>query len=266
MDKTATKILFSFDKFVNSEEVIQAAVAVARKSMASLEYIMTDESESIGSGSGDDVTREFQLKHGVQLEISTYPGTFWKALAKAAEKLAATLVVVGSQPAKAGLLGGGMTSKVDGFTCSILYFNEKTKWQVPNDILMPLDSNSETRQKFFPVSHWAKLFYANVEVIGLKKSEKGDDAKMSHIYTIQGHNYMVENGIRTKTTEMEPTVDIVAALLKHSETFRSKWMSVLSNAEGVFRVSAFQKVCEEATCPLLIVPYHEPIGLGGSGY
>ena len=54
MDKTATKILFSFDKFVNSEEVIQAGVAVARKSMASLEYIMTDESGSIGSGSGDD--------------------------------------------------------------------------------------------------------------------------------------------------------------------------------------------------------------------
>jgi hypothetical protein len=65
---------------------------------------------------------------------------------------------------------------------------------------------------------------------------------------------------------MEPTLDIVASLLKHSETFRSKWMSVLSNAEGAFRISAFQKVCEEATFPLLIVPYHEPIGMGGSGY
>lgn len=266
MDKTATKILFSFDKFVNSEEVIQAAVAVARKSNASLEYIMTDESGSIESGSGDDVIRDFKLKHGVQLEVSKYPGTFWRALAKAAEKLVATLVVAGSQPAKSGLLGGGMTSKVDGFTCSVLYLNDKTKWVAPTDILMPLDSNSETRQKFFPVSHWAKLFYANVEVIGLKKSDKGDDAKMSHIYTIQGHNYMVEKGIRTKTTEMEATPDIVAALLKHSESYKSKWMSVLSNAEGVFRISAFQKVCEDATCPLLIVPYHEPVGLGGSGY
>lgn len=265
MDKTDTKILFSFDKFVNSEEVIQAAVAVARKSMASLEYIMTDESGALGSGGGD-VIGDFKLKHGVQLEISTYPGTFWKALAKAAEKLAATIVVAGSQPAKAGLLGGGMTSKVDAFTCSILYLNEKAKWQIPNDILMPLDTSSETRQKFFHVSHWAKLFYANVEVIGLKKSDKGEDAKMSHIYTIQGHNYMVEKGIRTSTTEMEPTLDIVASLLKHSETFRSKWMSVLSNAEGAFRISAFQKVCEEATFPLLIVPYHEPIGMGGSGY
>ena len=266
MDKTTTKILFSFDKFVNSEEVIQAAVAVARKSNASLEYVMTDESGAIGSGSGDDVKSDFKLKHGVQLEISNYPGAFWKALAKAAENLAATLVVVGSQPAKPGLLGGGMTAKMDGFTCSILYLNDKTKWVVPTDILMPLDSNSETRQKFFPVSHWAKLFYTNVEVVGLKKSEKGEDSKMSHIYTIQGYNYMIEKGIRVKSTELEASTDIVNALLTHSEAFRNKWMAVLSNAEGIFKISAFQKVCEEATFPLLIVPYHEPIGLGGSGY
>lgn len=266
MDKTTTKILFSIDKFVNSEEVLQAAVAVAKRSFVSLEYILTDESISLGNESDADVKRNFKSKHGVELEISKESGTFWKALSKASEKHSATLVVAGAQVAKAGLLGGGMTSKVSGFDCPVLYLNASSKWQSPNDILMPLDGNSETRQKFFPVAHWAKIFYANVNVLGVKRSNTGDDAKMSHIYAIQGHNYMVERGLRTTVTEMDANSDIVSVCLKHAESFRNKWMSVLNNGDGILRVSAFQKVCEEANFPLLIVPYKEPVGLGGSGY
>jgi len=265
MDKTTTKILFSIDKFVNSEEVLQAAVAVAKRSMVSLEYIMTDESFSLGNDS-DDVKRNFKSKYGVELGILNESGTFWKALTKASEKHAATLVVVGAQVTKASLLGGGMTSKVAGFSCPVLYLNASSKWETPNDMLMPLDGNSETRQKFFPVAHWAKIFYSNVNVVGVKRSNGGDEAKMSHIYAIQGHNYMVEKGLRTTVTELEANPDIVGICLKHAENFRSKWMSVLNNADGILRVSAFQKICEEATFPLLIVSYKEPVGLGGSGY
>ena len=90
MDKTATKILFSFDKTVNSEETLQAAVAIARKSNSSLHYILTEESALLGSGSEEDVVKDFKLKHGVQLEISKFPGNFWKGLAQAVEKLKAT--------------------------------------------------------------------------------------------------------------------------------------------------------------------------------
>jgi hypothetical protein len=82
MDKTATKILFSFDKTVNSEETLQAAVAIARKSNSSLHYILTEESASLGSGSEEDVVKDFKLKPGVQLEISNFPGNFWNSSSK----------------------------------------------------------------------------------------------------------------------------------------------------------------------------------------
>ncbi len=266
MDKTTTKILFSIDKFVNAEEVLQAAVAVAKRSMVALEYVQTDDSISLGSGHQDDVKREFKSKHGVELGITIEPGGFWKSLTKAAEKLGATLVVIGAQAVKSGLLGGGMTSKVSGFDCPVLYLNSNSTWQTPNDIIMPVDWNSETRQKFSPVAHWAKVFYSNVHVIGVKRTEGGEEAKMSHIYAIQGHNHMVEKGLRPKIEELEANSDIVATCMNYTNTCRSKWLSVLNTSEGILRVSAFQKVCEEATFPLLIVPYREPVGLGGSGY
>ena len=266
MDKTATKILFSFDKTVNSEETLQAAVAIARKSNSSLHYILTEESASLGSGSEEDVVKDFKLKHGVQLEISNFPGNFWKGLSTAVEKLKATFVVVGAIPAKAGLLGGGMSAKIDKLDCNMLFLNPNTKWQTPVDLVVPVDSSSETRQKFSPASHWAKLFYSNVTVLEVKKSDKGEDAKMSRVYAIQGNNYMVEKGLRTKVEDLGVTPDVVSAVLAHANNLRSKWITVMGNSEGMLRVSAIQKICEEATCPLLVIPYREPIGLGGSGY
>jgi nucleotide-binding universal stress UspA family protein len=266
MDKTATKILFSFDKTVNSEETLQAAVAIARKSNSSLHYILTEESALLGSGSEEDVVKDFKLKHGVQLEISKFPGNFWKGLAQAVEKLKATFVVVGATPAKAGLLGGGMSAKVDKLDCNMLFLNQNAKWQTPVDLVVPVDSSSETRQKFSPASHWAKLFYSNVTVLEVKKSDKGDDAKMSHVFAIQGNNYMVEKGLRTKVVELGVNAEVVSAVIEHTNNLRSKWITVMGNSEGILRVSAIQKICEDATCPLLIVPYREPIGLGGSGY
>jgi len=266
MDKTATKILFSFDKTVNSEETLQAAVAIARKSNSSLHYILTEESASLGSGSEEDVVKDFKLKHGVQLEISNFPGNFWKGLSTAAEKLKATLIVIGASPAKEGLLGGAMSAKIDKLDCNMLYLNPNTKWQTPIDLVVPVDSSSETRQKFSPASHWGKLFYSNVTILEVKKSDKGDDARMPHVYAIQGNNYMVEKGLRTKVVDLGVTTEVVKSILDQSKDLRSKWITVMGNREGMLRVSAIQTICENATCPLLVIPYREPIGMGGSGY
>ena len=266
MDKTATKILFSIDKTVNSEETLQAAIAIARKSRCSLHYIVTDESASLGSGSVDAVAKDFKLKHGVDLEILNFSGNFWKGLSTAVEKLGATFCVVGAVPVKPGLLGGGMSSKIEKLDCTMLYLNQNAKWQTPIDMVVPVDSSSETRQKFFPVSYWAKLFYSNVMVLEIKKSDKGEDAKMSHVYAIQGNNYMVEKGLRTKIVEVEVTDNLVGSVLGEANKLRSRWISVMGNSEGLLRAGAIQTTCEEAICPLLVVPYREPVGLGGSGY
>jgi hypothetical protein len=227
---------------------------------------LTEESASLESGSEEDVVKSFKLKHGVQLEISNFPGNFWKGLSSAVEKLKATFIVVGASPAKAGLLGGGMSAKIDKLDCNMLFLNPTTKWQTPIDLVVPVDSSSETRQKFSPASHWAKLFYANVTILEVKKSDKGEDAKMSHVYAIQGNNYMVEKGLRTKVVDLGVTTEVVKSILNHSKDLQSKWITVMGNSEGMLRVSAIQTICEAATCPLLLVPYREPIGLGGSGY
>lgn len=267
MDQTTTKILFSFDKTVNSEEILQAAVAIARKSNSSLHYILTEESASLGSGREEDVVKDFKMKHGVQLEISNFPGNFWKGLSIAVDNLKATLVVAGAVPAKAGILGGGMSAKIDKLYCNMLYLNPNAKWQTPIDLVVPVDSNSETRQKFFAASYWAKLYYSNVTILGIPKSDKGDDAKLGHVYAIQGNNYMIEKGLKTKLVDLGATTDVIKSIIDHTKDLRSKWITVMgNNSEGILRVSAIQTICEDATCPLLVIPYREPIGMGGSGY
>lgn len=89
---------------------------------------------------------------------------------------------------------------------------------------------------------------------------------MPHVYAIQANNYMVEKGLRTKVVNLGVTTEVVKSILDQSKDLRSKWITVMGNREGMLRVSAIQTICENTTCPLLVIPYREPIGMGGSGY
>jgi len=266
MDKKTTRILFSIDKHVSSEHTLEAAVYISKKSNLSLTYVQTSDSFDITNGQNiSDYQSEFKRKYFKDLEYIKHDGPFWKTLAKVADDQDCNMVVVGANVVKSGFLGGGMASTVDPFKSALLYLNATTQWVAPRTIVMPLDGQSETRQKFYRVSEWAQITKSNVHVLGVSSPSDKEDIRYVHAYSLQGQAYMEERKIKTSIEEVA-SKDCAEIIIQRSQGLTPCWISAVSNTEGVFKTSAFQKVCEKSTSPILIMPFKEISGMGGVGY
>jgi len=266
MDKKTTRILFSIDKKVASQDALAAAIYLSKKSNLSLTYVETSDSWDITNG--QDLLgfqTEFKRKNFKDLEYIKQEGPFWKTLAKVAQEQDCNMVVAGAEVVKSGLFGGGMSDTVDAFNSAILYLNNNTKWIEPKVILMPLDGNSETRQKFYRVSEWAQITRSKIHVLGVSHPSDKEDERYVHTYSLQGQTYMEERKIKT-TLEEVSSKDCASVILERAQSIDPCWVSAVSNTEGVFKTSAFQKVCEKSNVPVLIMPFKEISGMGGVGY
>lgn len=266
MDKKTTRILFSIDKNVQLEHAMNAALYISKKANLSLTYVQTSDSLNLlGNMDMDSFKADFKRTHLKDIEYLKSEGPLWKTLAQVADKQDCNMVVVGANSVKAGFLGGGMSPTVNAFKGTLLFLNATTKWENPNTILMPLDGQSETRQKFYCVSEWAQITRSAVHVYGVSSPSDKEDTRYVHAYTLQGMNYLEERKIKT-TMEEVPAKDAAQSILERSQQLGPCWISAVSNSEGVFKTSAFQKVCEKSEVPVLIMPYKEISGMGGVGY
>lgn len=266
MDKKTTSIFFSIDKNVsNSEESIKAAVSLSKKCTCELTYVLTSESLDILGANHEEGARNFKLRYFTDVkQVKTDQG-LWKGLAEESQKYDCNLVVLGAPPIKSSLFGGGMAGAVSRFDAAIVFIGDKSTWSEPKSILMPLDSQSETRQKFFRVSEIARMYRSTVNVLGVAQSNDSEEKTYVHTYSFQGKNYMEERKIRAELKEVT-SKNCAETVLEESDAMSSNWISAVSNTEGAFKTSSFQKVAESASVPVLIMPFKEISGAGGVGY
>jgi hypothetical protein len=150
----------------------------------------------------------------------------------------------------------------------MIFFNHQTKWVEPRNILMLLDSNSESRQKFYRVSVLAKMFGAKVTVFSLSSSKDAETVKYLYAYSGQGFNYMIQKGI--PSTELDPKegVEMVSTVLDELGKIRDCWVSSMNETDGggFMKAGPFQQYCAQFQVPLMACAVQEIVGSGGSGY
>jgi hypothetical protein len=253
MDEKNTSILFTIDKNYQLEPALTAVKSLARKTHAKITYVQTDDSLAVEGQSG-------------VFEVMRIASTLWKGLAKVAEEKGVKMVLISAPYQKGGLLGGGMSAVVKSFDkCRIVYLNQNQNWVEPRNMLLPIDGNSETRQKLFATSDWSKSYFSLVTVLGVSNPKDKEDQKYSHMYALQAKIYMEERKINVKLEEVQ-NKNCAEAVLAKSNDLPNCWIAAVSNSDGAFKTSAFQAVCEQAKVPILISPYQEVVGTGSVGY
>lgn len=253
MDEKNTSILFTIDKNYQLEPALTAAKSLARKSQGKLMYVQTDESLALDPQAG-------------VFEVIRTSGTLWKSMAKVTQEQGVKMALVSAPTQKGGLLGGGMAACVRGFDkCRVVFLNHNQNWVEPRNILLPIDGNSETRQKLFATSDWAKNYLSVVNVLGISSPKDKEDQKYVHMYSLQAKIYMEERNIKVNLEEVQNKSCSDAVTEKLSQ-LSNTWVAVVSNLDGAFKTSAFQQVCESANAPILISPYQEVVGTGSVGY
>jgi hypothetical protein len=264
MEETTTKILFTSDSTQNQQTICDAIFSVARRFKGELIWLQNAANAGITQALVDDLKKRVYR----DLTILEKSGEFWSTSAKTANDINAEMTFVFAEPKVPGLLGGGMAACVSKFKNPMIYFNHQTKWVEPRNILMLLDSNSESRQKFYRVSVLAKMFGCRVHVLSLSSAKDNETVKYLYAYSGQGFNYMIQKGI--PSTELDPKegVEMVSTVLDELGKIRDCWVSSMNETDGggFMKAGPFQQYCAQFQVPLMACAVQEIVGSGGSGY
>ena len=264
MEETTTKILFTSDSTQNQQTICDAIFSVAHRFKGELIWLQNAANAGIAQALVDDLKKRAYR----DLTILEKSGEFWSTSAKSANDINAEMTFVFAAPKVPGLMGGGMAACVSKFNNPMIYFNPESKWVEPRNILMLLDSNSESRQKFYRVSVLAKMFGAKVTVFSLSSSKDAETVKYLFAYSGQAFDYMVKKGIPVVELDPKEGVDMVSTVLEEVEKIRDCWVSSMNETDGggFMKAGPFQQYCVQLRVPLMACAVQEIVGSGGSGY
>ncbi len=263
MEETTTKILFTSDSTQNQQTICDAILSVARRFKGELIWLQNAANAGITQALVDDLKKRAHR----DLTISEKLGEFWSSTSKSANDSRVEMTFVFAAPKVPGFMGGGMAACVSKFQNPLIYFNPSTPWVEPRNVLMLLDSHSDSRQKFYRVSVLAKMFGAKVHVLSLSSDKDNETVRYLNAYSGQGFDYMIKKGIPTNELDPKEGVDMVSTVLEEVGKIQDCWVSSMNVTDGVgfMKSGPFQYYCAQLQVPLMACAVQEIVGSGGSG-
>jgi len=264
MEETATKILFTSDSTQHQKTLGDALVSVARRFKGDLLWLETAENAGLTNALVDDLKKRAYR----DLTIVKKSGEFWSTTAKASKEFKVEMTVIAAPSKSGSMLGGGMSGCISKFETPVIYLNPTADWVEPKNILMLLDSTSESRQKFYRVSRLAKAFFAKVHVFALSNKKDNETVRYLNAYSTQAFDYMVKHGVSVTELDVAAGVDMREAIFSAMSGINDCWVASMNETDGsgFMKTSPFQHLCNDSKGPLMACAVQEVVGMGGSGY
>ncbi|MFZ9570973.1 MAG: hypothetical protein ACO3AR_01580 [Bacteroidia bacterium] len=264
MEETATKILFTSDSTQHQKTLGDALVSVARRFKGDLLWLETAENAGLTNALVDDLKKRAYR----DLTIVKKSGEFWSTTAKASKEFKVEMTVIAAASKSGSMLGGGMSGCISKFETPVIYLNPTADWVEPKNILMLLDSTSESRQKFYRVSRLAKAFFAKVHVFALSNKKDNETVRYLNAYSTQAFDYMVKHGVSVTELDVAAGVDMKEAIFSAMSGINDCWVASMNETDGsgFMKTSPFQHLCNDSKGPLMACAVQEVVGMGGSGY
>lgn len=214
------KIIVGVDFSKGSDLATELAIDIAKHFNDSLQFVGVNEGklseEKLWEEIHNHETQHIQDLNGLTLEYLPKTGEITDAICEQAKKEKASLVIVGSN-VTAGLqkrlLGQGTYSIIDKSLSPVLCLREDFDYHSDfKDILLPIDSSDESRQKVPMAIRFAKAYGSTIHVLGVNKTSVEEGRAIVKNYATQTKNYIEKLGI-TCTLEIKDVVDSVSATI-----------------------------------------------------
>lgn len=117
----------------------------------------------------DELIAELNQKYGIKAYKKFMNGTVYVQALHYAKEISATLICMGTHGTKGveNFIGGSNTFRVVNHAkCPVLSLHAESGSKGINDIILPLDSSRDTREKVDDAIYMAKLFNSTIHVVG----------------------------------------------------------------------------------------------------
>lgn len=219
-----------------------------------LKAMVTEELEGLSD--------KFSDKYGVKCDIEIREGSVSKEIIETAKEVKADLIVMGTHGVSGFeefFMGSNAYRVVTSSSIPVLTVQEKATKMGFENIVLPIDSSSHTRDKVAQAVTIAEAFNSKIHIAALIREENEEDQKIFNLKIKQVEEHLDHKGIQHDTRVLHGE-NIAEMTLTFAEAVKADLTVIMTDQENYtgFLVGPYaQRVVNHSKTPVLSVT---PIG------
>lgn len=206
----------------------------------------------------EKLAKETEKESGVPTESRSILGDIYSQTHKIAIELNATLIIVGleSQMKFKNILGPSASKLVRKAPCPIITIRGDGHRDGCENILLPLDLSSETREKVDAAIQFANYFGASIRILGVFNPADSAYENKLLAYAKQVKQFIKNKGISC-TNKSIPTTNIADAVVEYADKIESDLIMIMNkpdlNVVEFFNGTDTQRIVDISNIPVMTI-------------
>jgi nucleotide-binding universal stress UspA family protein len=259
------KVVVGFDFSSGSAYAVDLAIDIANRWQSDIRLVYVKEKKEDEAPIRAEIERRnagvAHLLNGIKLEYVLRQGNPAEELAAQAREDDAALLVVGTHGMsgqKKGLLGRNSYRTVELSPVPVLLIREDFNFnKALENIVVPLDSSDDTRQKAGQAALFAKTFGSKIHLLGLYTSTSPSIRQVVKNYVTMVQRYLDNNGIEYSTEYVAVKGNVTTDTLEYAEKVHADMIAIMTEQESTLSnllMGTFaQQMLTLSTIPVLTV-------------
>ena len=234
------KVVVGFDFSSGSAYAVDLAIDIANRWQNDIRLVYVKEKKEDEAPIRAEIERRnagvAHLLKGIKLEYILRQGNPAEELAKQAEEDDASLVIVGTHGMsgmRKSLLGRNSYRTVELSPVPVLLIREDFNFnKALENIVVPIDSSDDTRQKIGQAATFTKTFGSKIHLLGLFTSTAPSVRQVVKNYISMVQRYLDNNNIEYSTEFMAVKGNVTTDTIEYAERVGADMIAIMTEQES----------------------------------
>ncbi len=202
--------------------------------------------------------QQTELESGVPTEYKNVKGDVYIETYRIAEEMKATLIIAGleSHMKFKDIIGSSASKLIRKAPCPVITIRGDEHRDGCENILLPIDLSSETREKVDLAIQFAKYFGASIRILGVFDIDDSEYENRLLAYAHQAKQFIKSKGISC-TNKFIPTKDIAQTVVDYGNKIEADLIMIMNkpylNVVEFFSGTDAQRIVDISNIPVMTI-------------
>lgn len=204
------------------------------------------------------LTKQTEQESGVPTESMNVEGDIYVETHKIAAEIPATLIIVGleSQMKFRNIIGSSASKLIRKAPCPVITIRGNDHRDGCENILLPLDLSTETREKVDSAIQFAHYFGASIRILGVFNPHDAAYENKLLAYSHQVKQFIKSKGISCTNKSM-PTTSVAETIVDYAEKIEADLIMIMNkpslNVAEFFNGTDAQRIVDISNIPVMTI-------------
>jgi len=204
------------------------------------------------------LTKQTEQESGVPTEFMNVKGDIYDETDRVAEELGATLIIAGleSHMKFRNIIGSSASKLIRKAPCPVITIRGMEHRDGCENILLPLDLSTETREKVDAAVQFAQYFGASIRILGVFDPNDPSYENQLLAYTHQVKQFIKSKGISC-TNKSIPAKDVAETVVEYANKIETDLIMIMNkpglNVGEFFGGTDAQRIVDISNIPVMTI-------------